>query len=532
MNNRQSLRVLLISLQENLCAFGIRYIFHSVCKSKHKPVLFYPNLNYEISNLDNNRTFFSEFDKFLIEKQIDIVGISIMSYQEPIAIKLVKHIKNCFNNIVVIGGGVHVTAYPKDTLKYFDAICLGEGEISVVNFLDTYADCRADLAQIYVPGIVTKYNNEKKQRQSSPFLEDLDSLEILSLVDKPTWIYHKETIKLLKEEQIKYFDRYNGNSYDIITSRGCPLSCSYCADNIFKELYGNKWKNIRVRNVGLVIAEIKRALQKKPTIRFVNFHDDAFFSRPLEWLEEFVFRYKNEIQRPFMLRSIPGSITENKLKCLSQLNILCVSVGLQSGSYKILKNIYNRPIKIRTFTETIDKLHTRKITPVIDVMLNNPYEAKSDLVETIMTLSSLPKPFILELYGFTFYPGLEITSKAIEDNIIQDYDEAKTQFVIERDNSKVFLNKVISITPHFPRKCILYLMDKEDSIIISKVFPLILLVGHFLNFIYFIKMISKSQKNKIIGSFLFLFYTVDIYMSVSHVFPFLRPLLDKMYKKY
>jgi len=528
MNNKQSLSVLLISMQENLCTFGIRYIFHSVYQSKHNPVLFYPNLNYEIAKKDNNSPFFNELDKFLMENQIDIVGISFMSYQDPIVSKLVKHIKSRFNKLVVMGGGIHVTAYPEDTLKYFDAICIGEGEISVVNFLDTYTACRGDLAQIDVPGIITKYNNEERQRKTSPFLEDLDSLAILPLIDKPTWIYRKGTIKLLKDEQVKYFNRYNGNAYDITTSRGCPLNCSYCADNVFKELYGNRWKSIRVRSVALVIAEIKQALQERPTISFVNFHDDTFSSRSLEWLEEFVSRYKDEIKRPLMFRSIPGSMTEEKLNCFSQLRIISVGVGLQSGSYNILKNIYKRPIKIKTFIETIYKLHVRKITPIIDVMLNNPYEKKPDLVETIKTLSLLPKPFILELYGFTFYPGLEITSKAIDDNIIQDYDKAKNQSDIERDNIKGFLNNIIYITPHFPRRFILYLIDKENNIIISKMFPLLIIAGSFLNFIYFLNMISKSQGYKIIGSIRFLFYTLDINTTVIHAFPFLRRLVHKI----
>tara|TARA_B100002003_G_C14015461_1_gene489883 strand:- start:224 stop:682 length:459 start_codon:yes stop_codon:yes gene_type:complete len=150
------------------------------------------------------------------------------------------------------------------------------------------------------------------------------------------------------------------------------------------------------------------------------------------------------------------------------------------------------------------------------------------LVETIKTLSLLPKPFILELYGFTFYPGLEITSKAIEDNIIQDYDKAKTQSDIERDNIKGFLNNIIYITPHFPRRFILYLIDKENNIIISKMFPLLIIAGSFLNFIYFLNMISKSQGYKIIGSIRFLFYTLDINTTVNHAFPFLRRLVHKI----
>ncbi len=74
----------------------------------------------------------------------------------------------------------------------------------------------------------------------------------------------------------------------------------------------------------------------------------------------------------------------------------------------------------------------------------------------------------------------------------------------------------------------MYLIDKENNIIISKMFPLLIIAGSFLNFIYFLNMISKSQGYKIIGSIRFLFYTLDINTTVNHAFPFLRRLVHKI----
>lgn len=511
-------------MQENLCTFGIRYIFYAVRKAKHNPILLYPNLNYEIVDVNNYEIFEKTLSGFVKKNNIDVIGVSFMSYQVDLVKKISKHIKNNLKEVLLVGGGVHTTAFPEDSLQYFDAICIGEGEISFINFLDNYFG-EKKIEKIDIPGTITKYTNKEKYRQNLPFLQDLDFLQALPILDIPTYILSNKQIILLREDRIKYYNRYKGNSYDITTSRGCPLHCTYCSDSINKNLYGNKWSKVRIRNVEHVISELKYAVQRKPTISFINFHDDSFSSRPIEWLEEFVLKYNQEIKLPLMFRIIPGSVKEQKLELLSKLNIIAIGIGLQSGSYRVLKDIYNRPIKINVFTDTIAKLNSKKIIPIIDVMLNNPYEKREDIIETIKTLSMIPKPFLLELYGFRFYPGTEITSRAIKDGIIDKHDSIETQAYIEDNKEKKYLNNIIYITPCFPGKFIFYLIGKEKNLKIF--FSFVLIIGSFLNLFSYLNMILKSQRYNIFSCFSFFYNTLDVSTSLFHVFPFLRHLTIK-----
>jgi anaerobic magnesium-protoporphyrin IX monomethyl ester cyclase len=354
---------------------------------------------------------------------------------------------------------------------------------------------------------------------------------VFPLYDEPTYIYDQGIISLLTNEMLRYFHRYKGNGYDITTSRGCPLDCTYCADNINKKLYGSKWKKIRIHSVDRVISQLKLAISTRPHIQFINFHDDSFSSRSVEWLGNFVERYTAEIKLPLMFRAIPGSINNNKMRILSKLDIIAIGIGLQSGSFRILSEVYNRPIRIPVFTTAVKELHAHKIIPIIDVMLNNPYEDKSDVLETIKVLSALPKPFLLELYGFRFYPGTELTERALCDGIISKSDTSATQATIEKNPEKDLLNKIVFITPHFPKRFILYLTKSEKSSILVVVSPILTLIGSFMNLLKFMYMIYKSNGYNFIRSLMFLKNTLDITTSMFHVFPFLRRSFTGQQKK-
>ena len=65
-----------------------------------------------------------------------------------------------------------------------------------------------------------------------------------------------------------------------------------------------------------------------------------------------------------------------------------------------------------------DSIHELGITPIYDLIFNNPYETKEDLGKTIDLLLQLPKPFQLQGYNLIFYPGAEITLKALTDGFI------------------------------------------------------------------------------------------------------------------
>lgn len=518
------MNVVIVSMQENLCTFGARYVYYAVRKDGHRAALFYPNLQSEIVAELAYKGFIGEFIRYLKENDIEVVGISFMSYQSALVKNICDDIKKEIPRMLLVGGGFHASGFPQESLAYFDAVCLGEGEIYFTDFLRQYAEKRS-LKDINIPGIMTTQGVALSHGQIPLLLRDMDSLAILPVVDQSAFFYHAGKLKAISSEHIGRFQRYNGNGFDISTSRGCPLECAYCADSINRDLYGSDWKKIRLRSVGHVMEELTLALRARPSISFINFHDDSFTSRPIQWLEDFVPRYLREVKLPLMFRMIPGSADEKKFRLLSRLPVIAAGIGLQSGSYRVLSEVYKRPVKVATFTETIRRLNKLRIMPIIDVMLNNPYEYTEDIAETIDVLSSLPRPFLLELYGFRFYPGTEITAKALKEGVIKKCDMHQTQSTIGIDSKKQFLNDIIFITGFFPRKFIKALMSRQSQLRVKFFMPIFIIVGSVINVGYFLFMIIRSHRYNPFRVAKFLYFTLDPVVSACHAFPFLRYLL-------
>ena len=101
-----------------------------------------------------------------------------------------------------------------------------------------------------------------------PLIRDLDSIP-----------FPKRT----RDEVMKSYDYHLLSMrlpyISMITSRGCPYKCSFCAS-------GNFWENrLRLRTPANVVTEIEEA-QREFGIRFVSFKDDVFGLKR-RWLEAF-----------------------------------------------------------------------------------------------------------------------------------------------------------------------------------------------------------------------------------------------------
>ena len=65
----------------------------------------------------------------------DLIGLSALTDDYPLGLKLMQKIKNNFSKIPTIWGGVHATIDPVGVIsdQCFDMVCLGEGEYVILD---------------------------------------------------------------------------------------------------------------------------------------------------------------------------------------------------------------------------------------------------------------------------------------------------------------------------------------------------------------------------------------------------------------
>jgi len=462
------MRILLISF--NSKAINVRSLSSYLKEGGHEVYLvFCPT--------DFNETNSSKFVELINLLDIKLIGLSLVTDDFKNAKYITRKIKEEFP-IPIIWGGAHPSIAPVECLQYANMVCIGEGEealLELCNKMDEKAD------YLSIQNIWFKKNRKIIRNELRNLIENLDKYPFSDYEFKTHYIITKKGYE-------KFDEKLLDHGYIIMTSRGCPFSCSYCYNNYRRKMYAHKGKYLRQRSINNVLDELKLAKENLKSINFISIFDDNFFMRNINDFKKFSELYINKINIPFFCIANPSYINEEKIKLLKKCGLINIQIGVQTGSENVNKNIYNRPISNDVLLNLAKILYKYDIKVVYDIIFNNPYETKDNLIETIELLLKLPKPFKLHGFNLIFYPGSGITEKAIKDNyilvnsnpnetstiqgesdspilsfgsfgkVIQSSRLYQPNFSIEE---KIYLNILIGLIPYYPKFLIKYLMHKD-----------------------------------------------------------------------
>jgi radical SAM superfamily enzyme YgiQ (UPF0313 family) len=437
------MKCLLISLQSNAYVTGLKYIAANVRANGHDArILLLPGY------LDS--TLNSAIEDFIRDYNPDLIGIGLMSIEFYPAKNITRLLRERFE-IPIIWGGVHAVISPDECLKYADYVCCGEGEKVIVSLLEHFRDKGRDitpeLSNIWVN------NNGKIIKQPLALPEtNLDSLPFQEYLPDYFYGFHRGKIYNFKQNPrlFRRYALYGGTCHMMITTRGCPFNCSYCANSYLVNVYGKK---VRERSVENCMEELTEVI-KDPYVLYINFEDDCFFAHNREWIQKFCTEYKKHINLPFIVRAIPTMLDREKLFMLKNAGLSMVVMGIQSGSNRVNFDIYNRKVRFTTVMKAAELISEAKAVGFYEMIVDNPYETEEDEMKTINSMSELKRPYIISLAHMTFFPGTPLTEKAIKDAVASP-DAYLYRYMVKID--KTYLNKLLNITPYIPRFLVRYL---------------------------------------------------------------------------
>ncbi len=195
-----------------------------------------------------------------------------------------------------------------------DFVIKGEGEETLLELCTSVL--RGDRLT-RVPGTIQKRGGHLYVDQPRGLIKDLDRLPF------PAW-------DLVDVERYKMAWEIHGYfSMNMVTTRGCPFGCNWCA----KPIYGRSYHSRSPRNV----VEEMTFLKQHYNPDHIWFCDDIFGLRP-GWLEEFAAEVENAglslrykcLSRPDLL------VKENSFNNLSRSGCETVWLGVESGSQAVL----------------------------------------------------------------------------------------------------------------------------------------------------------------------------------------------------
>ncbi len=331
-----------------------------------------------------------------------IIGYTSIASQYNRISKVAKVIKNNTKDIFHIIGGTHAILNPEIlTTSPFDALCIGEGELPMLELCHKI-NKKLPISNINNLWIKNKTDIEKNDKNI--LIQDLDSLPF---PDRNSWG------KWLTQ---------NKNFQVILLGRGCPFSCSYCCNHALRKVLNGKY--VRARSVNNIMSELEFITSANPNLKKIYFEietigiDMNFAIELCQNLINFNFKYPN-IKYGVNLRIAPNINYEELFSYFKKANFNYINIGLESGSKEIREKILNRFYTNEDVFKVVNLARKYKLRLNFYLLIGLPRETLDNFQETIR-VCKICQPDEYQLNVFYPYPGTDLYNFCKENNLIKD----------------------------------------------------------------------------------------------------------------
>jgi len=336
-----------------------------------------------------------------------VVGFGGLFADRFIVRDIIKELTPYRKNFKIVIGGNMVTPIPEFMLNKLSADIgvIGEGELIFTELVTRILNGK-DYSD--VKGIVFKDGGKVVNTGPGKYLENLDDL--------PPFNYEK----IPMEHFIKAYKFYKTSTRNslytpltrsgaVSTGRGCPFKCNFC-------YHYNKYRLIKIPKI---IEQVKE-LKEKFNINLLRFLDDVTLVNKKRTLELCGALMREKIKLPYTVNAHLSNLDEEMARVLKESGCIGISLGLESGSQRILDRI-NKGVKVEQIKKGLDLLRKYKISWSGCVQIGQLGETEHDVKLT----KDLYSPYIDEFSTMsvaitTPYPGTPLYHYGIKTGLIKD----------------------------------------------------------------------------------------------------------------
>lgn len=266
----------------------------------------------------------------------DIVGVTITTENRFQSFRLVRLAKKARPEVLTILGGPHASMAAEDCLDHIpelDLVCRGEGEETMLEVCRRWTPGSGAAVLGDVRGLVLRRDGRASANPPRPPIADLDTL--------PSPAFH-----------LVPFEKYNFTldvpgrgplrAISVMTSRGCPFACSFCATPI------NWGRHVRMRSPENVVREIE-LLKERYGIEAVFFYDDTFNASPRRADAICDLMIARGLDVRFMCDVRLDIMSRELIEKMKRAGLYYLSYGLEAGSDRVRKDIVGKQIDLADF---------------------------------------------------------------------------------------------------------------------------------------------------------------------------------------
>jgi radical SAM superfamily enzyme YgiQ (UPF0313 family) len=323
------------------------------------------------------------------EYRPDMVGLSSVSQYYAMAVEAAR-ICHEYGALVVIGGH-HVSALPASMTHAMDVGVIGEGEDTMLDICRTYLD-RGPLREIFaqIPGVaLADGSGQVTMAEPRVLHKPLDDIPFPA-------------------RDLMHISA--GSSVGVITSRGCPYDCVFCASSAF-------WNSIRFHSAEYVVAELKEIVEQYRTSH-IYFWDDLFVAN-IKRVGDIARLLEAEPSLKgirYSLTCRANLVTDELARLFKEMNVVEVMLGLESMAPKTLQ--YLKPhVTVEQNRNAVETLHRHGLNVTGFFVIGSPHETQEETQQTLDFVRTAPL-YRAEAYLLTPLPGTRVWDYALERGLL------------------------------------------------------------------------------------------------------------------
>jgi anaerobic magnesium-protoporphyrin IX monomethyl ester cyclase len=381
-----------------------------------------------------------------IDPTTNFIGISMpFTNVSDIVFNLAKNLKKAFPNVKIILGGIHASAFPKESMtEGVDYVIVGEGELAMVSLV---TGVPLDSIDGLVWRLATTIHINKKIAK----IEDLNTIPFPARNLLPMELY-------LGASQ-------RGDSRrcaSLITSRGCPFNCNFCSVH---PVSGRLW---RARSPENVLSEIK-LLADVYRVNHLEIEDDNFTIK-----KDRVLNILSELQNvaPGITWSahngvMLNTLDEELLSIIKKSGCIQLNLAIEHGSKSVLRAM-NKQISLEKVKEVVNICAKLGIRTIGFCIVGHPGENWETFLESAKFYASLKQMGLTHIVPFIVnaYPSTSLYKEAKLNNwLMADIDN---HFFCAEDNYVSVITPDATADVVLKRKNIMEMIDSNPHVNIDE----------------------------------------------------------------
>ena len=325
-----------------------------------------------------------------------IFGISILTSQVGRAYELAKVLKGVYPDCTIIIGGFHATALPEEGLNtgVIDFVVRGEGERILLELYEAIRNGNKDFSGI--KGICFKEGGQVVSTPDAPLIADLNTL--------PLFPFYKY-LELLEKTPTKV-------TYDwgfIITSRGCPYECNFCAQRMMTGI------TYRYQSVENVLKNLDVLINELGTTN-IYVMDDNFLTQRKRVKELCDGIYESGLSEKceFSLQTRADDVTEKLMPYLQKASFTTIGFGLEVGTDKLMETL-KKDINVETYYKSSELVKKYNMGVVLYLMFGVPGETSDDRYQAYQVVKKI-KPIMAKVGNLIPFPGTPLFDDSLKNS--------------------------------------------------------------------------------------------------------------------